>query len=388
MATPPTAAPPDQPQETALVRHDTDGIDRLKHAPIIDTVDPRTLELIQKQIAPGCSNAEVGHFLELCAHYDLDPFAREAWCAKGKNGGKLLIIVGRDGLRKIAQRNGLHVDGDVVRQNDEFTICRTPDGNRTVTHSYANPAKRGEIVGAWAECRDGGPMGRPMGYFYAPIDEYRPKGASDYSPWSKQVGVMILAAAERQAIRQATPLSGLLAVGEDELVRENERPALGDGQGDGQAAGLDLGPEVEKILARAAALGHAALADRATAEMLLAGQPEEKIRAWVADANRELDAIPQDAEVVEPVLPGNTAQAAEPVREAKDAPQAPAVAPQPPESQERTAALRRRVADLQDDAAQLEADGDPRAEEVREEADLIAATIEAETDLSQSSLPL
>jgi hypothetical protein len=73
-------------------------LDRLKSQPIIDTIDARTLALIKAQVAPGCSEAQVGHFLELTAHYGLDPFAREAWCAISKTG-KLLIMVGRDGVR-------------------------------------------------------------------------------------------------------------------------------------------------------------------------------------------------------------------------------------------------------------------------------------------------
>lgn len=207
---------------TELVPH---GLDRLQRAPVIDSIDDKTLALIASQVAEGCTRGEIGHFLELCAHYDLDPFAKEAWCAKSKKTGKLLIMVGRDGLRKIAQRQGLHIDGDVVRENDELTVTRTEDGNRTITHSYGNPAGRGPIIGAWAEVREGGPTGRPMGYFYAPLEEYKPGNVSDYSPWSKQVGVMILAAAERQAIRQATPLGGLLATGEEEVVFDHEGTA-------------------------------------------------------------------------------------------------------------------------------------------------------------------
>lgn len=197
------------------------GLERLQQRPAINLMDPERLALIRATIADKCTDAEIGHFLELCAHYELDPFAREAWIAKS-NTGKLLIMVGRDGLRKVAQRNGLHVDGDVVHEKDEIAVVRTPDGNRTIAHSYGNPTARGPVIGAWAEVREGGPLGRPMGYFYAPLDEYRPTNVSEHSPWSKQLGVMILAAAERQAIRQATPLSGLLAVGEDEVVRDNE----------------------------------------------------------------------------------------------------------------------------------------------------------------------
>jgi hypothetical protein len=388
-----TTAAPAEPT-TAVARRD-DG--DLYRPPIFDQIDPRKLALVKAQIAPGCTDGEVGHFLELCAHYDLDAFAREAWCAKSKTG-KLLIMVGRDGLRKIGQRNGLHIDGDVGRANDEFTICRTPDGNRTVQHSYSSPAKRGDIVGAWAECRLGGPMGKPMGYFYAPLSEYLPRNISDHSPWSKQVGVMILAAAERQAIRQATPLGGLLAEGEDALVDENARGPLGDGTGDGQAAGLDLGPDVEALIARAQQLGHAGLAERGTIELLLGGKSEEAIAEWVRKANRELDEMPVDAEVVPEAdsgdLRSNIAQTGEHARCPADAPQAPTGAAQPVESpwlqsdQERIEALRRRGSELLAEAEALRDAGDPRADEVFEELERIEAEVDAASNVNQGSLPL
>src|SRR6185312_14774920 len=94
-------------QSTELVPH---GLDRLQRRPVIDRIDQRTLDLIRRQVAPNCTNAEIGHFLELAAHYDLDPFAKEVWCAKNRDGSRLLIMVGRDGLRKIAQRQGMRID--------------------------------------------------------------------------------------------------------------------------------------------------------------------------------------------------------------------------------------------------------------------------------------
>jgi hypothetical protein len=210
---------------TELVPH---GLARLQRHPVIDTIDEKTLALIASQIAPGCNRGEIGHFLELCAHYDLDPFAKEAWCAKGKgDNARLLIMVGRDGLRKIAKRNGLEIDGDVVRANDVFKVKRKADRTREITHEYeegagegsGNETKRGPILGAWAEAyeRDGGTQ---RGYFFAQLREYKPTNASklQYSPWGSQESVMIQAAAERQATRQATPLGGLLAEGEDARV--------------------------------------------------------------------------------------------------------------------------------------------------------------------------
>lgn len=60
--------------------------------------------------------------------------------------------------------------------------------------------------------------------------------------------------------------------------------------------GLNLGPAVDAVLKRAAELGHAGLADRATAEVELEGQPEDFIADWVECANVELDAIPVDGD--------------------------------------------------------------------------------------------
>jgi hypothetical protein len=213
--------PDDAPYLPAVVGDGQAPAFLTRDAPLIDSLPDRWVSYLANVVAqcedgaPPITKADVSVFVELCATYQLDPFAKEAWLAKSKRG-KLLVMVGRDGLRKIAQRNGLHVDGDIIHKNDEFTICRTPDGNRTVAHSYSNPSARGEIVGAWAECREGGPLGRPMGYFYAALGEYKPKNCSEYSPWAKQTSVMILAAAERQAIRQGTPLGGLVAFGEHE----------------------------------------------------------------------------------------------------------------------------------------------------------------------------
>jgi hypothetical protein len=274
------------------------GLDRLVRPPIIDRIDRQTLTLIRAQVAKNCTDAEVGYFLELAAHYDLDPFAREIWCAKDdKPNSRVLIMVGRDGLRKIAQREGFRIDGDVVHEKDTFSVKRDENGRRTVVHQYNGFGDRGPIVGAWCEVRRAptrGALGNvipgeSVGFFVAPLSEYRPSNASPFSPWSKQTSVMILAAAERQALRQATPLSGLLAEGEDESAS-----AISTGHGDGSEPGwgntsVENAAAVEAIIDRAQALGHAGLSDRATAQMSLSGQPESVIAMWIARARTELD---------------------------------------------------------------------------------------------------
>lgn len=215
------------------------GLERLRRRPVIDTIDQKTLQLIAAQIAPGCSRAEVGHFLELCAHYDLDPFAKEAWCAKGKgDNARLLIMVGRDGLRKIAHRQDLRFNEDVVRAEDLYIVefidneADAKPGEwaangcaefHRITHKHTGMGDaRGVIIGAWCRVRDH--ARREVGWFEANIGEFKPRDQRklQYSPWGSQESVMILAAAERQSLRQATPLGGLLAEGEDARIVDAE----------------------------------------------------------------------------------------------------------------------------------------------------------------------
>lgn len=197
-------------------------------APLINTMDGERLKLLMATVAKNATAAEVGVFLEVAKRYDLDPFAKEIWCAKGdKPGDRVLIMVGRDGLRKIAHRRGLRMDCDVVRAKDTFSVQRGADRSRVVEHTYAGGIEqRGPIIGAWAEVYDPA-TGDQLSYFYAPIAEYRPKSEAKlkYSPWGSQESVMILAAAERQALRQATPLSGVVAEGEGEINAENAAAA-------------------------------------------------------------------------------------------------------------------------------------------------------------------
>lgn len=289
----------------------------LMREPIIDQLHEDQVKLITQRAQAGSkgqiTRGEIAAFLELAATYGLDPFASEVWLAKGKND-KVLIMVGRDGLRKIAQRNGLVVDGDVIHEEDTFEVVRFPDGTRTVQHTYGHPKDRGPIVGAWCEVRTmdrvtfgGSPSplrtesGRVAGFFVATVDEYKPtsESALQYSPWGAQESVMILAAAERQALRQATPLSGLVAQGE--LDRADEAEAVVPLDEDGPLhEDPALAERIEAMLAQARQVGHAGLMNRGAAAMALRGQSAEVVEGWLSVAGSILDKTePVEATVVD-----------------------------------------------------------------------------------------
>jgi hypothetical protein len=280
------------------------ALERIDRAPEITRLlstpeGEQRLKLIKQTVAPGCSDAEVGHFLELCAAYGLDPFAREAWCAKNKDGSKLLIMVGRDGLRKIVQRNGCEMEGDVVHEKDTFTYTRLKDDAGRPFHEVVHEVDgfdRGPILGSWARVYER-VSNIERGWFVAPIGEYRPANVSSYSPWSKQESVMILGAAERQAARQATPLGGLLVAGEDDVIN-GSAVEIGAGEGSGEAPdweGLseEQIAEIEAILGVAEMFGHPL--DLGTVRMRLNGQPPEVVAAFVQDTKDMLAARQPEA---------------------------------------------------------------------------------------------
>jgi len=295
--------------------------------------DPEQVRLIKATVAEGATDAELAMFLELAARYGLDPFAHEIWCApqprKDGSRGRMLIMVGRDGLRKVARRLKAKVDRDVVREQDEFEVERLPDGRRAITHRYkGSQGKRGAIVGAWCEV-DAGP--EAYGFFYAPLEEYLPTSEAKlkYSPWGSQRSVMILAAAERTALAMASNLSGVVVEGEMDL---NEERAAGEvalavdiawPSADARArleplfaainalAPHSYGPGAIDLLVRGQAEeALAALASRLEEErgalVASAAQNGEVVEgaAEVPDAPEEpQDDAPQDAEVVEPEAP-------------------------------------------------------------------------------------
>lgn len=358
------------PAAGELVR--TSEVRALERPPILDALNPRQLQLLRAK-APTLTHAELAQAMELAWAYDLDPYANEVWFAKSKRG-RLLIMVGRDGFRKIAHRNGLAFKGAVVHERDEFFVeevgspadakpgewethgCRP---FTRVTHKRRGLGEgRGPVVGAWCRVWDRA-TAIERGYFDAERDEYDPGGTD--SPWSKQKSAMMLKAVERQAIGQATPLGGLLADGEDALV-DGGRGGRDLTEGDP----LDQTPfpgEARALVERARRVRHGGFADVATVQMALTGRPDDVAREWLDDANAELDRLEQQ---------GATSAPEEEVPEAEVVPDL------PPEEPEAVQEMRRKANALLDEAESAEGEGDEdRAAELRGEAQAVMTEADA-----------
>lgn len=178
------------------------------------------MALIARTVAHGASGEELRLFLAQAAHLNLNPLNGEIWCVKtrGEDGGegRIAIIVGEQGRLKVANRSEDYrgYRSDVVRKEDRFLKLSDPKelpgvkGQFTyVEHSYGHPDQRGEVVGAWCEVYR---EGRPSTFFYAPLEDYMPKNASDkakkFIPWFKTLDRQIVKCAISTAFRMGFPL--------------------------------------------------------------------------------------------------------------------------------------------------------------------------------------
>ena len=245
------------------------------------------MKLIKATVAKDASDGELMMFLEICARYDLDPFAKQIWCARmGGSSGPVTIMVSRDGLLSLANRPGTGfqgMDGDVVRENDDFEKTHGPNGieiRHTVTDGSTEG--RGKIVGAWAVVHR---ANRRPTYFYAPFEQYKREGKT---PWAKQTDAMILKVAESMALRKAFSISGV--VGEDEI-----QPQLLTARSEASTPTIEWpeDPELKNELEMAFnVLGYT----KAKQRLSVNGKSEDELRDLLAKLNVEADAQAEEVE--------------------------------------------------------------------------------------------
>lgn len=150
--------------------------------------------------------------------------------------------------------------------------------------------EREDILGAWEE----------IGESSFSIDDARKAGLASNDNYKKIPRNMLLYRAVSNGVKWLCPdlLGGVPVYTEADPIPETRQ--LGAGNGTGEAEGLNLGPAVEQVIARATEIGYAAYADRASIEVALGDQPPQFVEAWVKDAHKALDGFEApDAEVVD-----------------------------------------------------------------------------------------
>lgn len=146
------------------------------------------LKIRKLYISKGHSDLVIENFMQTVNNLELNPFLKEVYLlSKGQ------IIVGRDGCRKIAQRNpdyDFH-RYDAVYENDIFG---EEDGR--VKHVY-NLKDRGKLIGAY--CVTKRRHSSQNHYVYVDFKEYNLK----QSLWLAKPATMIAKVAEVQCLRTA-----------------------------------------------------------------------------------------------------------------------------------------------------------------------------------------
>jgi hypothetical protein len=283
----------------------TDLVAQMAEAPVVEQVSAGNLAILKASIAPGLNDAEINHLLMLSKAIGLNPFAREIWAAKGRgDSAKLLIMVGRDGLLRKAEEfpDYMGYDSGVVHENDDFWKAdpdpdsKTMRGRAGITHRHGPPKSRGAVIGAWAVAER---RGRPVRYFYADLAEYMP-GGDRFSPWKKQLSVMIEKVPISVVHRTLINLSGVYLQEEADAAlapgspREVEAPLDPEAEAsaiDALIMGLEAPLEFRRNLAQtireinvlspnAWGLG--------ACQMKLSGQPSQVLKRQLFDAQCDL----------------------------------------------------------------------------------------------------
>jgi hypothetical protein len=156
------------------------------------------------------SDSELLLFARICERWQLDPFLREIWAVRFKEGEPLSIFASRDGMLKAARRDPAYQGPPVafsVREQDEFEV--EVDGDQIRVHFRMGKPPRGPLLGAWAMLPA---HGRRAAYYFADINEHRRQTRS----WQTNPEALIIKCAEAAVLRRQFGLSGLLMEGEEE----------------------------------------------------------------------------------------------------------------------------------------------------------------------------
>jgi phage recombination protein Bet len=157
--------------------------------------DAEKLKEMRKLISPEAplTDMEFNFLTQLGRATALNPFMKEIWAVKYKQGSPAQIYIGRDGYRKVAQRQNDYEyhQVDAVYSKDDFIVS---DG--AIHHKYGF-ANRGELIGAYCVVKRKS-SAKPT-YVMVSMAEYN----QGQSIWKSKPETMIKKVAEAQALRQA-----------------------------------------------------------------------------------------------------------------------------------------------------------------------------------------
>ena len=163
------------------------------------------LNVIKNTVAKDSSNEELYMFLQVASMHNLNPFMKEIWFVKNKDGS-VMIMTSRDGYLKIAKQdlNFHKCQSMAVYENDEFNVEMTMGEVTNITHKFKQ-SERGKLIGAYAilKTKDHNNLIAYMSY-----KEY----AKNTPVWRTYPSAMIRKVAENDVLKRFTNINGLCTV--------------------------------------------------------------------------------------------------------------------------------------------------------------------------------
>ena len=287
----------------------------LMSMPAIQAVNPAQLAQLRRTLSVELTDDQLNQFLEVCLAGGFNPWAGEAFA--DVIDGRLMVMVGRDGLLKKAREHQDYAgyDAGVIREGDALMVGDPdPDARhlrgRAGVRLESEPTSGGDIIGAWCV---GERAGMPPRFFYAPMAEYRPSDPPADSSWVRHPSVMIEKVAISVVHRTLYGITGIHDPAElDRMRAESRRHGSSSGQPldeEAEAAAIDtlvmgLQAPLEFRQSLAAAIRQAnqlepRLWSLAVVQMKLVGQDRAALERELANVTRDVHELRQKHGVVD-----------------------------------------------------------------------------------------
>lgn len=236
------------------------------------------------------------------------------------------MVVGRDlGLTPMQSMQGLHVvEGGIsmhyatlgyfvrAREGYDFRAGWLKAVPRLVVEG--EPERPDEVVVVWMDDEDPADLREVIGAVVVFTVNGAQRGVSRFTlddaqkanlikddkraAWNTAPRNMLLARSMSNGVKWFVPeVLGGLPVYTDGELEGTGRASLTEPTADGtdEGSGLDLGPNVDKVIARAEKMGHVGLSNRGAIELGLGNRSPEVVNKWVREANAELDKMEAEA---------------------------------------------------------------------------------------------
>ena len=166
---------------------------------------PKLIDVIKNTVAKDSTDEELYMFMQIASMYGLNPFMKEIWFVKNKDGS-FMIMTSRDGYLTIAKQNPKFskCQSMAVYENDDFEVEMTMGEVTNITHKFKQ-TERGKLIGAYAVLKT---TDHNNLMCYVPYKEY----AKNTPVWRSYPSAMIRKVAENDVLKRFADINGIQTV--------------------------------------------------------------------------------------------------------------------------------------------------------------------------------